>query len=193
MTLSSRKGRGLPRLLRPTRPRLGRIPGQWMSHKATTPDQAVEIRPDPVFGSSSGLLPDKREEGRSRPTSLLRLQSLGLPPEAPDPAAPSLGALGAGERRGGRASGCAPPRGTRITACLLGGALAMGLCLLGPLVGYPRTSQNLAESRHSHPFPATFLWCLCSFYVPQPSFATQTPAPSYQQLPCASNTYPCTD
>lgn len=120
-----------------------------MSYKATSPDQAVETRPDPVFGSSSGRLPDEREEGRSRPTSLLRLQSLGLPPEASDSAAPSLGALGAGERRGGRDSDGAPPGGTRVTACLLGGCLGNGpLCLLGPLVGYPRTcgflSQNLA-------------------------------------------------
>lgn len=153
MTLSSREGRGLPKLVRLTHPPLGRVPGQWMSSGVTPPDQAVETRPDPVVGSSPGSLPNLGGKGRSRPTCLLRLQSLSLPPEAVDPAAPSLGALGAGERRGGRASDGAPPGGTRITACLLDGCLGNGLSLLAPpsATPGPRGSSCRASSFASLP------------------------------------------
>lgn len=135
-----------------------------MSYGVTPPDQVVEIRPDPVVESSSGRLPNQGEKGRSRPTCLLRLQSLSLPLEAPNPAAPSLGALGAGERRGGRASDGAPPGGIRITACLLDGCFGNGLSLLAP---WSAIEAPLADPHHSHPFPATLL-CPCRFCVSSP-------------------------
>lgn len=120
-----------------------------MSKGATPPDQAIETRPDPAVGRSSGPLPSQGEKGRSRPTCLLRLQSLSLPLEAPNPAAPCLGALGAGERRGGRASDGAPPGGIRITACLLGDCLGNGLSLLAP---WSATPGPRGSSRRSSSF-----------------------------------------
>lgn len=139
-----------------------------MSFGVILPDQAVETKPNPVVGSSSGRLPNQGEKGRSRPTCLLRLQSLSLPLEAPTPAAPSLGALGAGEQRGGRASDGATPGGIRITACLLDGCLGNGLSpCLHPGLLLQDLEAPFADPRHSHFFPAT-LWCLCPFCVPSP-------------------------
>lgn len=180
MTLSSREGRGLPELVRLTHPPLGRVPRQWMS-RVILPDQAVETKPDPVLGSNSGLLPNQGEKGRSRPTCLLRLQSLSLPLEAPTPAAPSLGALGAGERRGGRASDGATPGGIRITACLLDCCLGNGLSLLAPWSATPGLRGSFCRSSSFASLSSHIV------VVSVPLLCSQSPLPPNPQLHCASN------
>lgn len=181
VTLSSREGRGLPKLVRLTHPPLGRVLRQWMSYGVTPPDQAAETRPYPVVGSNFGRLPNQGEKGRSRPTCLLRLQSLSSPLEAPNRAAPSLGALGAGERRGGRASGGAPPGGIRITACLLDGCLGNGLSLLAPWSATPSPRGSSCRPPSFASLPSHIV------VVSGPLLCSQSPLPPNPQLHCASS------
>lgn len=154
----------------------------------TPTDRGVEIRLDPVLGNSSGCLPNQRG-GEESPTCLLPLQSLGWPREAPDPPAPSLGALGTDEP-GGRASKGEPPGGTRVTACLLAGCLGNGLFLVGPLVCYSRThgcsrrASPLASLSSRIPVVPVLLLC------PPILFPHQAPAAPCGQFPYAPTQAP---
>lgn len=149
----------------------------------TPPDQAVETKPNPVVGSRSGRLPNPEREEREEPPhfasfAVPRLASGGTRPGSTQSSCTGLAAWRAGLRW------CvASPGGTRITACLLGGCLGNGLCLLGRLVCYSRTYGlpfeilTIRIPSHSHS---------CGAYAPYVSpalFAIQPPAPLCQQFP----------